>query len=87
MQTDLPKKSNLVSLVIVAIVAFTVGAWLSPLKDVAAEVRGKPTPAGTFKSGGERSEIVLRQIAQTLKTMDGRLQSIERDVKKASSQR
>ena len=32
---------------------------------------------GHFKSGGERSEIVLNEISETLKRMDARLANIE----------
>ena len=40
------------------------------------EVREQPAPAA-FKSGEERSEIVLRDIADTLLRMEARLERIE----------
>lgn len=44
---------------------------------VQAEVR-ETTPRAAFQAGSERSETVLREIATTLKTMDGRLERIEK---------
>ncbi len=46
---------------------------------VQADVRGTPSrPA--FQSGSERSEIILREIASTLKRIEGRIERIERSV-------
>ena len=46
---------------------------------VQAEVRRTPSrPA--FQSGSERSEIILREIASTLKRIEGRIERIERSV-------
>jgi hypothetical protein len=42
-----------------------------------AEVR-ETTPRAAFQSGSERSETVLREIAATLKRMDGRWERIEK---------
>ena len=42
-----------------------------------AEVR-KPTTRQAFLSGSERSEQVLREISQTLKSIDARLARIEK---------
>ena len=42
-----------------------------------AEVR-ETTQRATFLAGSERSEAVLREIASTLKRMDGRLERIEK---------
>jgi hypothetical protein len=44
---------------------------------VQAEVR-ETTPRAAFQAGSERSETILREIATTLKTMDGRLERIEK---------
>lgn len=40
------------------------------------EIRETPRPEA-FLSGGARSEIVLREIAETLKRIDGRLERFE----------
>ncbi len=46
---------------------------------VQADVRRTPSrPA--FQSGSERSEIILREIASTLKRIEGRIERIERSV-------
>jgi len=42
-----------------------------------AEVR-ETTPRAAFQAGSERSETILKEIAATLKTMDGRLERIEK---------
>lgn len=44
---------------------------------VQAEVR-ETTPRAAFQAGSERSEAVLKEIAATLKTMDGRLERLEK---------
>lgn len=44
-----------------------------------AEVR-KTAPRAAFQSGSERSEQILREISQTLKSIDGRLQRLEKVV-------
>jgi len=49
---------------------------MQPASDVHGEVRPTPVPE-SFKSGGERSEIVLREISETLKRIDARLAKIE----------
>lgn len=56
--------------------AFVVGLCLRPTEPLAEVVQTRPREA--FKAGGERSEIVLREIADLLKKMDGRLERIER---------
>lgn len=40
-----------------------------------------------FKSGGERSELILREIADCLKRMDQRLETIEKTCVKINSER
>jgi hypothetical protein len=87
MQQKRNRSSYSASLIIVALVAFTAGAWLAPLELATAEVRKKPTQPRTFQSGGERSETVLREMSQTLKTMDARLRNIESAVKNARAPR
>ncbi len=42
-----------------------------------AEVRQSP-PRVAFQAGSERSETILQEIAATLKTIDGRLERIEK---------
>ncbi len=42
-----------------------------------AEVR-ETTPRAAFQAGSERSETILKEIAATLKTMDGRLERLEK---------
>jgi hypothetical protein len=42
-----------------------------------AEVR-EVTPPEAFKSGGARSEVVLKEIAATLQRMDARMVTIEK---------
>jgi hypothetical protein len=64
------------TLLLTAAVAFTAGSTLRPPRDAAADVRATPAPEA-FKSGGERSELVLKEILTTIKTMDGRLKRIE----------
>ncbi len=44
---------------------------------VQAEVR-ETTPRAAFQAGSERSETILKEIAATLKTMDGRLERLEK---------
>jgi hypothetical protein len=64
------------TLLLVASLAFNAGTLLRGPRDASAEIRETPTPPA-FKSGGERSEAVLREVLATLKTMDGRLKQIE----------
>ncbi len=44
----------------------------------AAQYGGAQPQRNAFLSGGARSELVLREILQVLKTMDGRLQRLEK---------
>ena len=57
--------------ILIAAIALRSGA------PVSAEVR-EETPREAFKSGGERSEIVLREISETLKRIDARLERLEK---------
>ncbi len=61
------------------VVGYVVGQARNDADFVWGEVR-ETTQRSTFQSGSERSEAVLREIAATLKTMDGRLQRIEKIV-------
>lgn len=72
---------SLVPLILVAVLAFTAGMLLRPIDPVGAEVRGQPAPQA-FKSGGARSEAVLKEISATLKVIDGRIERIEKSVSK-----
>jgi hypothetical protein len=49
-----------------------------------AEVRERPREA--FKSGGERSEIVLREVLATLNRIDARLERFENAMRAAAEQ-
>ena len=42
-----------------------------------AQVRNRNEPQTAFKSGGARSELVLLEIAGTLKVIDARLERLE----------
>lgn len=59
----------------------TLGYGLSQLgggqPQALAEVR-ETTPRVAFQAGSERSETILKEIAATLKTMDGRLERLEK---------
>lgn len=67
-----------VLLVLVGVAAgYVVGQSRSGSDFARAEVRETPQRT-TFLAGSERSEQVLREIAGTLKTMDGRLERLER---------
>jgi hypothetical protein len=67
----------LLSAVVWAVTSQPTG--VGPKCPQAAEVRRAGSP-GHFKSGGERSVIVLQEIATTLKKMDERLERIEKAV-------
>ncbi len=56
---------------------YVVGQSRSGSDWALAEVR-ETAQRTTFLAGSERSEGVLREIAGTLKTMDGRLERLER---------
>jgi hypothetical protein len=51
---------------------------------VQAEVRERPREA--FKSGGERSEIVLKEVLVTLNRIDARLERFENAMRAAAQQ-
>jgi hypothetical protein len=57
-------------------------AWPRPSDTVGGEIRELP-PRDAFLSGGARSEIVLREISETLHRMDLRLERFERALRDA----
>ncbi|MCR4411419.1 MAG: hypothetical protein NUV77_03215 [Thermoguttaceae bacterium] len=69
-------------LVLAALVAAVVAFSAPSVPDALAEVREQPAPRA-FLSGGERSEILLREISETLKRIDSRLERLERAVYEA----
>jgi hypothetical protein len=78
-------QSIVLALVVLAI-GYTLGTMSSLPGSVHADVRKTP-PRQAFQSGGERSEVVLREIAGTLKRIDGRLERIEKTVARATEAR
>lgn len=60
-------------------------AWPQPSRTVGGEIRESP-PREAFLSGGARSEIVLREISETLKRIDLRLERFERAIRDAEQQ-
>jgi hypothetical protein len=59
------------------LLASMAGGWFANTNSAQAEItKGQPRKA--FLSGSERSEQILREIAQILKTMDGRLARLEK---------
>ncbi len=56
-----------------------------PQSSVHAEVREAPAREA-FLSGGARSEIVLKEILETLKQIDGRLERFEAALRNAEQQ-
>lgn len=77
------RSSLLVTTVVLA--AFWCGLTLAPDFRVRADVRPH-TSREQFKSGGARSEIVLREIHATLQRMEKRLEHIETIMAEAASQ-
>lgn len=59
------------------LLGYFVALYGGMLPTVSADVRETP-PRAAFQSGAERSETILREIAATLKTMDGRLERLEK---------
>ena len=61
------------------------GIWnLQSQGPVQAEVRARPREA--FKSGSERSEVVLREVLETLNRIDARLERFENAMRPAAQQ-
>ena len=64
--------------------ALAIAVGYAPWAGVAtAEVRNE-TPREAFKSGGERSELVLREMSETLRRIDGRLERMEALMREAA---
>lgn len=59
------------------VIGYGIAQLDSSPNNAQAEVR-ETTPRAAFQAGSERSEAVLKEIAATLKTMDGRLERIEK---------
>lgn len=77
-------RGGLVTVLLVALAAFSAGALLRGTPPAAAEVRKQPAPKA-FLSGSERSEAVLKEILAELKTMDGRLKHFEEVLDRAAA--
>jgi hypothetical protein len=78
---------RLLSPSLVAATALVLAAVLWNLHShgpVQAEVRERPREA--FKSGGERSELVLREVLATLNRIDARLERFENAMRAAAQQ-
>ena len=69
-------------------IGFVAGSAFQHIDVVEADVRRSSTRAvprrspdrATFQSGSERSETIMREIAITLKRIDGRIERIERSI-------
>ena len=64
---------------VVLAIGFVAGTAARQPATVQADVRKTPSRLA-FQSGSERSEAVLREIASTLKRIEGRIERIERSV-------
>ena len=60
-------------------------AWPRPTPTLGGDIRELP-PRETFLSGGERSEAVLKEMSETLRRIDGRLEHFERALRDATEQ-
>ena len=65
-----------------AIALVALLAWPRGTPTIGQEIRTSP-PRDTFLSGGARSEIILREMAETLKRIDGRLERFEQALRDA----
>ena len=63
-----------------------VGAALDSSNRALGEVRSGPPPAA-FQSGGQMSVPILKEIAATLHSMDGRLAKLEVAAQKLQTQK
>ena len=69
-------------------IGFVAGSAFQQVNVVEADVRrssSRPAPRrsperATFQSGSARSDTILREIATTLKRIDGRIERIERSI-------
>lgn len=71
-------------LVIAVAAGFLAGSADRPGPQAVAEVRRTP-PREAFQSGGERSEVVLREIAATLTRIESRVERIEKSLTKRAA--
>lgn len=62
---------------LLVVAGYLAGTAAGPPSSAMAEVREVRPPA-TFKSGGERSEVVLKEIAAVLQRIDTRLANLEK---------
>ncbi len=74
-----PRPASTGWLAFAALAAAVLAFGVRSAPDAQAEIREQPAPRA-FLSGGERSEILLREISGTLKRIDGRLERLERAV-------
>jgi hypothetical protein len=58
-------------------------AWPRPTPILGGDIRELP-PRETFLSGGARSEVVLKEISDTLRRIDTRLEHFERALRDAT---
>ncbi len=58
-------------------------AWPRPTPIFGGDIRELP-PRETFLSGGERSEAVLKEMSETLRRIDTRLEHFERALRDAT---
>jgi len=65
-----------------ALAVALVVAWPRGTPTIGQEIRVSP-PRDTFLSGGARSETILREMAETLKRIDGRLERFEQALRDA----
>lgn len=75
-----PRRVSLSTLALVALACFEIGRMAGE-PQVMADTRRSPERP-TFLSGGERSEIVLKEISETLTRIDGRLEKFETQLDK-----
>jgi hypothetical protein len=64
-------------LLAVSLGALAVG-WLGASGQVATAETRDAAPSTSFTSGAMRSELLLREIATTLRSIDSRLERVER---------
>ena len=77
--TDIKKLRRPMLMVGLLFIGFVIGRESKEPRVAGAQTRRSPARAA-FLSGSERSEKVLREIASTLKRIEGRVDRIERSV-------
>jgi len=78
-------RNSFPSLIVLAI-GYMLGTASTVATSTHADIRKTPSRQA-FKSGSERSEAVLREIASTVKRMDTRLARIEKSVGRVAKMR